>query len=279
VHSGDDADAIRAVLPALRRATGLPIVFGAYTTDRRTLRITELLGTHTDSLRGLSVKPGFGLGGKVMLMGRPLWVGDYLRAVSISHDYDGPVSAEGMLSTLAVPVIVGGQVRGVLYGGLRQEMPLGDRTLVAAVSAARDLEQELAVRDAARRNLAALELARRPTQEAARWEEIRFLHAELRSLAGQVTDEDLRERLLHACGRLAGTASQGVAPGPVPALSPRELDVLACVAIGHTNAAAAHQLGLLPETVKSYLRSAMRKLGSRTRLEAVAVARRSGLLP
>src|SRR5258708_9508711 len=72
VPPGDDADAIRAVLPALRRATGLPIVFGAYTTDRRTLRITELLGTHTDSLRGLAVKSGFGLGGQGTPTGPPL---------------------------------------------------------------------------------------------------------------------------------------------------------------------------------------------------------------
>ncbi|MFC6932444.1 response regulator transcription factor [Actinomadura yumaensis] len=49
--------------------------------------------------------------------------------------------------------------------------------------------------------------------------------------------------------------------------------------MGCTNAEAAQRLGLLPETVKSYLRSAMRKLDSHTRLEAVSTARRAGLLP
>ncbi|NEC73664.1 helix-turn-helix transcriptional regulator, partial [Streptomyces rochei] len=34
-----------------------------------------------------------------------------------------------------------------------------------------------------------------------------------------------------------------------------------------------------PETVKGYLRSAMRKLGARTRGAAVVAARRAGLLP
>ncbi|WP_262281805.1 response regulator transcription factor [Micromonospora sp. MA102] len=63
------------------------------------------------------------------------------------------------------------------------------------------------------------------------------------------------------------------------ALSPRETDVLACVALGCTNADVAGQLGLRPETVKSYLRSAMRKLGAHTRLEVVVAARRAGLLP
>ncbi|MFK4693188.1 hypothetical protein RKD22_006123 [Streptomyces pristinaespiralis] len=55
--------------------------------------------------------------------------------------------------------------------------------------------------------------------------------------------------------------------------------MLGCVASGATNATAAERLGLRPETVKAYLRSAMRKLGARTRLEAVGAARRAGLLP
>jgi DNA-binding CsgD family transcriptional regulator len=57
------------------------------------------------------------------------------------------------------------------------------------------------------------------------------------------------------------------------------VDVLACVAAGATNGGAAARLGLRPETVKGYLRSAMRKLGAHTRLEAVVAARRAGLLP
>jgi DNA-binding NarL/FixJ family response regulator len=57
------------------------------------------------------------------------------------------------------------------------------------------------------------------------------------------------------------------------------VDVLACVAAGATNGVAAERLGLRPETVKGYLRSAMRKLGAHTRWEAVVAARRVGLLP
>jgi DNA-binding CsgD family transcriptional regulator len=48
---------------------------------------------------------------------------------------------------------------------------------------------------------------------------------------------------------------------------------------GHSNADAAIELGVGIETVKSYLRSATRKLGSHSRLKAVVVARRLGLLP
>ncbi|NUS12348.1 MAG: response regulator transcription factor, partial [Streptomyces sp.] len=78
-----------------------------------------------------------------------------------------------------------------------------------------------------------------------------------------------------------GSAASPAAPArpPLVPLTPRELDVLTAVAAGATNAGAAARLRLSPETVKSYLRSAMRKLGAHTRLEAVTTARRSGLLP
>ena len=52
---------------------------------------------------------------------------------------------------LAVPVVVRRRVRGVLYGALRTAAALGDRTLSAAVEAARDVEQALVVRDEAQR--------------------------------------------------------------------------------------------------------------------------------
>ncbi|MFC7745146.1 response regulator transcription factor [Nocardiopsis composta] len=55
--------------------------------------------------------------------------------------------------------------------------------------------------------------------------------------------------------------------------------MLTFTALGCTNADTAARLNLRPETVKSYLRSAMRRLGAHTRTEAVAEARRHGLLP
>ena len=66
---------------------------------------------------------------------------------------------------------------------------------------------------------------------------------------------------------------------PCTPLSPRELDVLAQVALGCTNSEAAQRLSLKPETVKSYLRSAAAKLGAHTRHESVSKARRAGLIP
>ncbi|NGN63524.1 helix-turn-helix transcriptional regulator [Streptomyces sp. A7024] len=269
-----EAGEIRAALLQLRRSSGLPVSFGGLLAGGgRQLRLSEFAGTRSDALRGLGVGHGNGLGGKAIALSRPCAVTDYAAARTISHEYDTAVSAEGLRAVLAVPVVVRGRVRAVLYGALRESLQLGDRTLTAAVETARDLEQALAVREETRRLLAA---AARPATAPAAWEEVRDTHRELRALAPRITDTGLRDELLALCDRLAA-ARTGPAAGV--SLAARELDVLACVAGGATNATAAEHLGVRPETVKSYLRSAMRKLGAHTRLEAVTAARRAGLLP
>ncbi|WP_234426114.1 helix-turn-helix transcriptional regulator, partial [Streptomyces kebangsaanensis] len=239
---------------------------------RPRVRISELTGTATLALSSLAVTSGSGLGGRAVVLGRPCAVTDYSLSRRISHEYDAPVAAEGLRSVLAVPVVVRRRVRGVLYGALRTAQPLGDRTLGAAVEAARDVEQALVVREEARDLLAA---ARVEPAAGPAWEQVREAHAALRALAPRISDPGLRAELLSACGLLT------TAPAPVEgvSLAPREVDVLTCVAAGATNAATAAHLGLSPETVKGYLRSAMRRLGAHTRGEAVAAARRAGLLP
>ncbi|MER5882977.1 helix-turn-helix transcriptional regulator [Streptomyces sp. NPDC001941] len=271
-----EAVEMRAALARLRRTTGVQVAFGGLLRDPRQLRIAELNGTLSESLRGLSIGTGTGLGGKSIALSRPCAVTDYPAARHISHEYDGAVAVEGLRSVLAVPVVVRRKVRGVLYGALRVARPLGDRVFDAAVAAARDVEQALLVRDEAGRLLAA---TRTPvgSGEPGAWEEVREAHSELRALAPRVLDEALRAELLAVCGRLA--SAQHLPRRPEVRLAPREVDVLAVVASGATNADAAQRLGLRPETVKGYLRSAMRKLGAHTRLEAVVAARRAGLLP
>jgi DNA-binding CsgD family transcriptional regulator len=276
----DTADGveIRRALVRLRRTTGLPVAFGGLVeSGRGQVRISELSGTATAALSALAVTSGNGLGGKAVALTRPCAVSDYSVSRQISHEYDLPVAAEGLRSVVAVPVVVRRRVRGVLYGALRAAQPLGDRTLSAAVEAARDVEQALVLRD----EVGELLTAARPRPGCGRadlpgWEQVREAHAALRALAPRIADPALREELSRACGLLAAGG------GPVPPsarLAPREVDVLACVAAGETNAAAAERLGLRPETVKAYLRSAMRKLGARTRGEAVVAARRAGRLP
>ncbi|MFI9767790.1 response regulator transcription factor [Streptomyces sp. NPDC052415] len=266
---------IRGALVRLRRSTGLPVAFGGLTESARPrMLITELDGTATHALSRLAVTSGSGLGGRALALARACAVTDYSSSRQISHEYDTAVAAEGLRSVLAVPVVVRRRVRGVLYGALRAPQPLGDRTLAAAVAAARDVEQALVVRESAQELLAAARPRPERDGDGAVREQVREAHAALRALAPRIADPGLRAELLEVCGLLT---PEGPAAGV--RLAPREVDVLAWVAAGATNAAAGERLGLRAETVKGYLRSAMRKLGAHTRGEAVAAARRAGLLP
>ncbi|MEV5439996.1 LuxR C-terminal-related transcriptional regulator [Streptomyces sp. NPDC052682] len=271
-----DTVEIRNALARLRRTTGLPVAFGGLLEPgRQQIRISELDGTLTHALRSLAVTSGNGLGGKAVALARPCVVTDYSASRQISHEYDAPVAAEGLRSVLAVPVVVRHRVRGVLYGALRTAQPLGGRTLDAAVEAAREVERALVLREEARQTLDAARAGQvpEPLGAAAPAEQVRQAHAALRALAPRIGDPALRAELLEACALLTARPAAGAR------LAPREVDVLACVATGATNAAVAERLGVTAETVKAYLRSAMRKLGARTRGEAVVAARRAGWLP
>lgn len=61
-------------------------------------------------------------------------------------------------------------------------------------------------------------------------------------------------------------------------LTPRELDVLRMLAIGHRNRVIAEKLFVSEFTVKSHLRRISAKLGAQSRTEAVAIARARGLI-
>lgn len=61
-------------------------------------------------------------------------------------------------------------------------------------------------------------------------------------------------------------------PAPTSALTPRELEVVKLVALGHTGVEIAERLGLSPETVRTHVRHAMAKTESHTRAQLVAVA-------
>jgi DNA-binding CsgD family transcriptional regulator len=60
------------------------------------------------------------------------------------------------------------------------------------------------------------------------------------------------------------------------ALAPRERDVLAHVALGHSNKYIAYLLGIATSTVATHLASAMLKIGLRSRRDAIAMFRSCG---
>ena len=61
-------------------------------------------------------------------------------------------------------------------------------------------------------------------------------------------------------------------------LSPRELSVLASVALGLTDKQIGYKLGISPDTVRKHVASVRRKMGARSRTEASVRAVREGIL-
>lgn len=272
-----DDEAVRAALSSLKTATGIPVtMYGTLLSDNR-LQITHWVGLRTPALQNLTVAAGTGVGGRVVNTRRAVGVSDYTRAKAISHENDKVIKDEGLHSLVAVPVMVQREIRGVLYVGVHSPVRLGDKVIEEVTITARCLEQELAVNSALRRTDG------RPQQSSsgghvmngAEWEQVRSTHSKLRMLANRVEDETLRRELETLCDQMVSP----VRVKQPTKLSARELDVLSCVALGHTNVEAAAEMGIGAETVKSYLRSVMRKLGAHTRYEAVNAARRIGALP
>jgi len=62
-------------------------------------------------------------------------------------------------------------------------------------------------------------------------------------------------------------------------LTRREVDVLRLLAEGRSTLDLSRELGLTVNTVRNHVQSAIRRLGAHSKLEAVTIARREGLIP
>ncbi|GAA3913968.1 LuxR C-terminal-related transcriptional regulator [Microbacterium invictum] len=280
VDIDSDTQLVSRAVSDLARDTRFPVVFAGLE-HGGAIHVTSIAGARTHSLDGLVVQQGRGLGGAALLEKRPRLALEYRTARSITHDYDRAILGEGIATLLAVPVVVSGRPRGVVYCGSWAPAPVGDLVARPAFRAADTISTELRVREEVQRRIATLTPAEPiPTLPAAAQEDLRESFAELRSIAASLTDDGLRQRIAAVQQRLAAISRDEPDPPAVEvSLSPRELDVIACAALGATNAEIAASLTLREGTVKSYLQSAMSKLDASTRHAAVAKARRAGLLP
>jgi DNA-binding NarL/FixJ family response regulator len=64
----------------------------------------------------------------------------------------------------------------------------------------------------------------------------------------------------------------------IPVLTPREREVMALLAEGLKGSQVAKRLGISPDTVRTHVENAMEKLEARTRVHAIAIALRQGLI-
>ena len=272
---------MRAALLRLRRTSGLPVAFGGLLV-RRPSRPDRRAERHADAARcaGSSSRRATASAARRSPCHGRARSRTTASSRHISHEYDTAVAAEGLRSVVAVPVVVRRPVRGVLYGALREP-----------------LSRSATVRSTRRR--------RRPGTWSRPWPSGTRCSSCWRRPGS-------RSRSGRGAGRLGGGprgAPRAARAGPEdrrPGAARRSC--WRCAAgsrrpRGRTGTqrrrgcgwrrarwmsspawprarrtrSAAERLGLRPETVKGYLRSAMRKLGAHTRLEAVVAARRAGL--
>ncbi|WP_447643834.1 response regulator transcription factor [Nocardioides zeae] len=263
--------ALDEALGRVRRGSAVSLAFAGSMKDDGRVVLDRFDGRTVGRLAGTNLHPGHGLGGRVVALGRAHAFSDYLSSRSISHRYDAIVAAEGLHAMAAVPVVVARRPVAVLYGALHAPGDLGSRTLDVLTTEARALEQEIAV-------ARALETGSADEDAAALRERVRATYAELRRLAADLDDPLLRDALVRAADTLAPEAPAAAETLAAVHLTARERDVLALVALGSSNARIGEELGLTLHTVKGYVKNVMAKLGAGTRLEAVVLARRAGLL-
>jgi DNA-binding NarL/FixJ family response regulator len=99
--------------------------------------------------------------------------------------------------------------------------------------------------------------------------------------ARQVAERLGAEPLLRELRGLTGYDAAAVRPAvnrDSPVLTPREQEVLTLVATGRSNRDIAGQLFISAKTVSVHISNVLAKLEASSRTEAVAVARRRGLL-
>lgn len=265
----EDHELLRTAAARLRRESDVPLVFGGLR-DEGGVRVTLTMGEITSDLSSITIRPAAGLGGKTWLSRRPGYVSDYGTSSDITHEYDRQILGEKVTFLAVVPIVVRDDIRGLLYAGSRGDDRLSPEAMEALVAESRRVAGELEIRDEVERRLElrdAQALAGPATSERQRF---RDAFAEMRTIARMTSDPSTREQILRLLD--AGRDEAVV-------LTERQLDVISLVAIGCRNAEIADRLGLGRETVKSYLRSTMARLGARSRHEAVANARRAGLIP
>ena len=238
------------------------------------MRVTSIVGARTHCLEGLVVRSqprprraGTRREAAAPRAGLPLLAQHHARLRP-----RGP--RRGISTLLAVPIMVGTRARGVLYCGSWAQSPVGERRDAARVCGGGGTGDRTPCarrgRAPARGDAAPSEASLMPSRRRAR--ELRESYAELRSIAAAVDDAELRARLATLERRLAALSHDAGCrhSRPTCASHPARSDVLACAALGATNAEIATTLDLKEGTVKSYLQAAMAKLDASTRHAAVA---------
>ncbi|MEU4689434.1 LuxR C-terminal-related transcriptional regulator [Actinoplanes sp. NPDC023714] len=228
----NDGELLARAARNLARQPGIPLIFGGVGTDD--VPVTVSIGAQTSALSSLVIRRERGLGGKALVEKRLLALPRYDRAPGITHDYDEPVLGEGIVGLAVVPLMSGSHVRGLLYAGTRDGEALTPEIVSALAAEGQAASLAISVRDFSER---------------------------LREIAGSTADPVTRQELLQLIDRPRATVADP--------LTPRQREVIGLAEIGLRNAEIGARLGLSEQTVKTYMRALMVRLGARSRSEAV----------
>lgn len=89
-----------------------------YNEEKQTLTILASSNA-SPHLNGLTLRLGRGIGGRVVLTKRPLIMHDFYHETRREPDIDPAIESEGIISAIAVPLLLGPKVLGVLYAAMR----------------------------------------------------------------------------------------------------------------------------------------------------------------
>ena len=98
-------DLLQRSVKELTRLTGCSVAFGGLTSAEGT-PLTAFSGAQAHSLDGVLIEPAHGCGGLAAVDRKPVAATNYRESSTITHHYDREVTAEGIVSLLAVPVVV-----------------------------------------------------------------------------------------------------------------------------------------------------------------------------
>ncbi|WP_375101717.1 MULTISPECIES: response regulator [unclassified Pseudomonas] len=116
--------------------------------------------------------------------------------------------------------------------------------------------------------------------------DVRAMQAIQAGAFGYLLKSSLRKELLEAIRAIAAgkrhvpleIASELLGQLGQESLTPREIQVLQCVAMGKPNKQVAQELSISEDTIKGHLRSIMDKLGANNRTHAVTLAIQRGII-
>lgn len=128
----------------MRAILGVPLASVGIHEGSDVIAMRGTSGARTEEFGRVRVPTGQGIGGKILVLRRPVSVFDYERDPQISHHFADLVSRrEGLHGMAGVPLEYQGDVVGVLYAGNRDIGLIGDRALSLMMALAPSLATQI----------------------------------------------------------------------------------------------------------------------------------------